>query len=98
MFGRPAGAVFQVRLGIAFGENAADRIRTLRGRAARETRQWPAGDVRLSGFHAYQRQDPARRFHDPPQNVAEEIPSQTGGTQGETLSLIHISEPTRRTP
>ena len=55
---------------IEFGRYAEER------RA--ETRRRPARDIRLSGFHAHLRQDPARRFHDPPQNVAEEIPSQAG--------------------
>ena len=79
-------AVCQVRLGTAPGENAADRIRALRRRAASETRRRPARDVRLSGFHAHQRQDPARRFHDPPQDVAEEIPGQAGGPEGEAVA------------
>ena len=63
---------------IEFGRYAEER------RA--QTRRWPAGDIRLSGLHAHQRQDPARRFHDPPQNVAEEIPSQTGRPEREAVT------------
>src|ERR1044072_8784942 len=85
MFSRPGRAVVQVWLGTAPGENTADRVRTLRRAAASQTRGWPTGDVRLSGFHAHQRQDPGRRIYHPPQNVTEEIPSQTRRAQRDTI-------------
>src|SRR3972149_2074364 len=91
MSGGLEGTVYQVRLGTASGKDATDRIRALRRGAANAARRWPARDVRLSGLYAHQRQDPARRFHDPPQNVAEEIPSQTGRPERDV-----IAETTRR--
>src|SRR3989304_5286407 len=91
MSGGLEGTVYQVRLGTASGKDATDRIRALRRGAANAARGWPAPDGRLSGFYAHQRQDPARRFHDPPQNVAEEIPSQTGRPERDV-----IAETTRR--
>src|SRR5437868_15233439 len=81
MFGCLEGAVCQVRLGTAPGKDAADPIRAIRRRTTRPTRRWLARDIRLSGFYAHLRKDPARRFHDPPQNVAEEIPSQASGVE-----------------
>ena len=79
----------QVWLGTAPREDAADRIRAIRTGAASETRRWPTGDLRLSGFHAYQREDPGRRIHNPPQNVAEEIPSQTSRDERELMRRRH---------
>src|SRR6516165_4112759 len=81
-------AVGQVWLGAAPRENAAHRIRTLRRGAASQTRRWPTRDIRLSGFHAHQRQDPRRRVHHPPQNVAQEIPSQTRRTQRDAIAAM----------
>ena len=63
---------------IEFGRYAEER-RARRGADPPET-------FRLSGLHAHQREDPARRFHDPPQNVAEEVPRQTDGAQGRTVT------------
>src|SRR3990167_7379946 len=77
------GAVCQVRLGTASGENATDRIRTLRGGAAGKTWRQTTRDVRLSGLHAHLREDPARPIQDPPQDGPEEIPSQVGRPQDE---------------
>src|SRR5438105_14682253 len=70
------GADGQVWLGPASGEDASDRVWALRGRTACATRRRPSRDVRLSGFHAHQRENPARRLHDPPQDGTEEIPGQ----------------------
>src|SRR6516225_9524253 len=81
-------AVGQVWLGAAPRENAAHRIRTLRRGAASQTRRWPTRDIRLSGFHAHQRQDPRRRVHHPPQNVAQEIPSPTRRTQRDAIAAM----------
>ena len=86
MFSRPGRTVGQVWLGTAPRENTADRIRTLRRAAASQTRRWPTGDIRLSGFHAHQRQDPSGRVYHPPQNVAEEIPSQTSRAQRDAIA------------
>ena len=47
-----AGTLRQVRSGTASGENAADRVRTLRGRAATAAWSGQTGDVRLPGVHA----------------------------------------------
>src|SRR5690606_34362230 len=63
------------------GEAAAERSRTLRGGTPCETRQRPSREIRLSGLYAYQRQDSERRFHDPPQDVEEEVSGQAEGLE-----------------
>ena len=77
------GAADQVWLGTASGQDATDRVWTLRGRTSSETRRRPSRDVRLSGLHAHQRENSARRLHDPPHDGTEEIPGQAERPEGE---------------
>ena len=63
---------------IEFGRYAEER-RAKRGEGPPETFDF-LGFTHISG------KTRTRRFHDPPQNVAEEIPSQTGRTQEATLT------------
>src|SRR5882724_13683272 len=57
MLGRLAGALAALRVGVTPGEDASAGVRTVRGGAAEGARRGQTGDVRLSGFHAYVRED-----------------------------------------
>src|SRR5690348_12565688 len=74
--GRTAGTVAEVWAGIASRQNAPDRVRAVCRAEPEKTRRRQARDVRLSGLHAYQREDPERGFHgtasDGPQAPARE--------------------------
>jgi len=58
LLGGPPGTAGEVWTGIASGQNAPDRVRAVRRTQPETTRRRQAGDVRLSGLHAYQREEP----------------------------------------
>ena len=74
----------EVRAGTASGQDAPDRVRAVRRTQPETTRRRQAGDVRLSGLHAHQREEPEgvlyREAADDRQTPAEEA----AGTQAAT--------------
>ena len=73
-------------LATASREDPADRIRAIRGGTRKRRGAGPPETFDFLGFTHIGGEDPARRFHDPPQNVAEEVPRQADGDQGRTVT------------
>ena len=76
------GTAGEVRAGVASGEDAADRVRTLGDSQAAQWWERQAGNLRLSGVHAYLRdQREERALRGSAQDGAEADACEAGGDQ-----------------
>ena len=79
-----SGTAGEVWIGTASRQNAPDRVRAVCRTEPGTKRRRQAGDVRLSGLHAHQREEPEGSFHGAAQDDPQAHAGQAAGDQAAT--------------